>query len=202
MLRAGESGAKPAVEETRARIFRATRELYASKGSRGTTTREVSERAGVNEATGFRHFGTKQQLIAAMLDHYNSFDSYPHMLDRARTFPTVEEQLRELARDSIDAMKRKEDLIIVSMAEELANPDGHECAWRAPAEARLKLVAFFEEKVEAGEQHGDPQILARVFMSLFFSFVMARKLWADVNLPMERAVIAMVEIFMNGARVR
>ncbi|HMD02881.1 MAG TPA: helix-turn-helix domain-containing protein, partial [Candidatus Baltobacteraceae bacterium] len=47
---------------TRLRILAATRDLYARNGSRGTTTREVAERAGVNEATLFRHFGTKGQL--------------------------------------------------------------------------------------------------------------------------------------------
>src|SRR5581483_5276072 len=46
-------------EETRNRIFAATRQLLAKKGRRGTTTREISELAGVNEATLFRHFGNK-----------------------------------------------------------------------------------------------------------------------------------------------
>jgi AcrR family transcriptional regulator len=201
VLQDAESTAKPAVEETRVRILRATRELYANKGSRGTTTREVADRAGVNEATVFRHFGTKQQLIAAMLDHYTTF-SLPKMLERIRTLPTLDEQLRALAVESIDSMKRKEDLIKVTMAEEMANPDGLACAWRAPTEDRRMLVRFFEEKVEAGQLRGDPQILARVFMSLFFSFVMARRLWADLNISMDRAVTTMVEIFLNGAKAK
>ena len=58
---------KAGVEDTRLRILAATRTLYASKGSRGTTTREVAILAGVNEATLFRHFGTKTLLLTAML---------------------------------------------------------------------------------------------------------------------------------------
>ena len=54
------------VEETRARILAATREIFERNGTRGTTTREVAERAGVNEATLFRHFGSKAALIGAM----------------------------------------------------------------------------------------------------------------------------------------
>lgn len=202
MLRVADPAAKAASEERRLRILQATRELYASKGSRGTTTREVAVRAGVNEATLFRHFGTKQSLIAAMLDHYNSNEALPRTLERIRSFPTIEEQLRELALDSIEAMKRKEDLIKVSMAEEIANPEGHTCAWRAPSEARQMIGRFFAEKVEAGQLRGDAQMLARVFMSLFFSFVVARKLWADLISSDETTVTTMVELFMNGARAR
>ena len=54
------------VEETRARILAAAREIFERNGTRGTTTREVAERAGVNEATLFRHFGSKRALLDAM----------------------------------------------------------------------------------------------------------------------------------------
>ena len=57
-------------DETRARILAAARELFALKGTRGTTTREVADLAGVNEATVFRHFGTKHALLHAMLNQY------------------------------------------------------------------------------------------------------------------------------------
>jgi len=200
MLHAPESAAKPAVEETRGKILAAARKLYASKGSRGTTTREVADLAGVNEATVFRHFGTKGQLLAAMLDHYSTFDELPQMLECVRSQPTVEAQLQALALASIESMKRKEDLIKVSMAEEIANPDGLACAWRGPSEARSTIAGFFAEKTASGQLRGDPQMLTRVFMSLFFSYVMARRIWADLNVPKERAVETMVELFLNGAR--
>ncbi len=54
------------VEETRGKILAAARELFERNGTRGTTTREVAERAGVNEATLFRHFGSKRALLDAM----------------------------------------------------------------------------------------------------------------------------------------
>ena len=190
---------RPAVEETRCRIIAATRELYARKGSRGTTTREVADRAGVNEATLFRHFGTKGQLISAMLDHYSE-SSLPEMLERCRRMPTIETQLRELAALSIESMRRKEDLIKVSLAEEIVNPEGHNCAWRGPSIARVHLVEFFGEKVARGELAGDPEVLGRVFMSLGFSFVIARRIWADLDMDPEAAITEVVHLFLNGAR--
>jgi AcrR family transcriptional regulator len=200
VLRAADP--KNGVEDTRSRILAAARELYASRGSRGTTTREVADLAGVNEATLFRHFGTKTQLLGAMLEHFSSYRAMPEILARVAELPTIEAQLRSLALATIEQMKEREDLIRVSMAEEAANPEGLSCAWRAPSEARDRLLGWFEERTRAGELQGEPQWLARVFMSLLFSFVMARKIWADIDLPLERSVANLVEIFLNGARAK
>jgi len=202
VVRDMEAVAKTGVEDTRLRILAATRELYATKGSRGTTTREVADRAGVNEATLFRHFGTKLLLIAAMLDHYGGVTNFPDILQRTRELPTIEAQLYSLGIASVDAMRRKEDLIRMSMAEEISNPEGHLCAWRAPHEARRRLCQFFGEKVEGGELQGEPENLTRIFMSLFFSLVLARGIWGDEALSPEPAVTTMVQIFLNGARAK
>jgi AcrR family transcriptional regulator len=42
--------------------------LFSQKGFRGTTTKEIALAAGVNEAIIFRHFATKKELYAAILD--------------------------------------------------------------------------------------------------------------------------------------
>ncbi len=200
MLRALEP-CKSGVEETRQRILAATRELYALKGSKGTTTREVAERANVNEATLFRHFGTKGHLIGAMLDAYCGNSHIPDVLEAVRRAGSLVEQLHVLGRAAIENISRKEDLIKIGMAEEVTNPDGSAYSWRAPLEARRLLADFFRDKIEAGELRGDPQSLARIFMSFFFAHVMARKLWHEAPDP-EAAVVSCVDIFLNGARAR
>src|SRR5476651_486220 len=68
------------VEETRARILAATREIFERNGTRGTTTREVAERAGVNEATLFRHFGSKAALIGAMREDSCGIEAIRNLL--------------------------------------------------------------------------------------------------------------------------
>ena len=199
---ADDGAALSGVDQTRARILAATRELYANHGSRGTTTREVAVRAGVNEATLFRHFGTKQQLLSAMLDFYSGASAIPEMVERVRSYATIEDQLRELARCCIESLKRKEDLMRITMAEEITNPEALTCAWQASTAARASLKDFFEKNVASGALRGEGDILARVFMSLFFALVMARKIWGDTDVTHESVVENIVEIFLNGARGR
>jgi len=202
VLKAADVPAKAGVEETRLRILAAAREIYAQRGSRGTTTREVADRAGVNEATLFRHFGTKGHLLSAMLDHFSAATALPALLAEVRAAGTIEEQLRRLGAGAIEQLKRKEDLIKVSMAEEFTNPDASTCAWQAQAAARAALSAYMQEKVSAGELRGSPEMLARIFMSLFFAYVMARRLWTGPEVSPDQAIVTMVDIFLNGARGR
>src|SRR5437773_2779157 len=56
-------------ETRRNQIVAVAAELFASRGFSGTTTKEIAEGAGVSEAVIFRHFASKEQLYAAILDY-------------------------------------------------------------------------------------------------------------------------------------
>jgi len=55
-------------EATRAALLDAAEELLISKGVVGITTRQVADRAGVNQALVHYHFGTIEQLLLAVLE--------------------------------------------------------------------------------------------------------------------------------------
>src|SRR5512147_1443061 len=56
-------------EDRRQQIIEVARDLFASRGFEGTTTRQLAEEIGINEALLFRHFSTKEDLYWAVLQH-------------------------------------------------------------------------------------------------------------------------------------
>src|SRR5215470_219425 len=54
--------------DRRAQIIGIAERLFARKGFKGTTTREIADRARVNEAIIFRHFPHKEDLYWAVVD--------------------------------------------------------------------------------------------------------------------------------------
>ena len=54
-------------EERRAAIIEAARHLFAEKGFRGTTTRELASAVGVTEPVLYEHFRTKGDLYSALI---------------------------------------------------------------------------------------------------------------------------------------
>jgi AcrR family transcriptional regulator len=60
--------------EVRDLIITAARDLFARRGYPATTTRDIAIEAGVNEATIYRHFGSKPQLFeTAVGEPYHQF---------------------------------------------------------------------------------------------------------------------------------
>jgi AcrR family transcriptional regulator len=54
---------------TRTRLLEATVECLAERGYAGTTTIEVSRRAGLSRGAQLHHFGTKTDLVTAAMEH-------------------------------------------------------------------------------------------------------------------------------------
>jgi AcrR family transcriptional regulator len=54
-----------AVKETQARIVEAAKDLHADQGIQGTSFEEIADRAGVAQATVYRHFPSLDELIPA-----------------------------------------------------------------------------------------------------------------------------------------
>ena len=55
------------LESPQARILDATRKLFAEKGFEGASTREIAERAGVNQAMIHYYFGNKKELYKRII---------------------------------------------------------------------------------------------------------------------------------------
>ncbi|HEX8150052.1 MAG TPA: helix-turn-helix domain-containing protein [Pyrinomonadaceae bacterium] len=62
-------GARMCAGDRRQQIAEVAMRLFSERGFRGTTTKEIAQAAGVSEAIIFRHFATKEELYAAIIDY-------------------------------------------------------------------------------------------------------------------------------------
>ncbi|MGA2394245.1 MAG: helix-turn-helix domain-containing protein [Candidatus Lustribacter sp.] len=189
------------VEETRARILAATREIFERNGTRGTTTREVAERAGVNEATLFRHFGSKAALIGAMREDSCGIAAFRNFLTGLDGVDLAAD-IKTLAMQSVRMMASLRALMCIALAEdaiEVGPPDFDAPEWRGPRQVLDLLAEYFAARAAENRIVGEPQLLARFFMGMMFQLVVARKLWG--NDPMDQGTIdAVVGVFLNGVQ--
>jgi AcrR family transcriptional regulator len=187
----------PGVEETRAKILAASRELFERNGTRGTTTREVAERAGVNEATLFRHFGSKRALLDAMREQACGIEQFRSVL-AALPGTDFAADLRQIAYHVTEHMLAKRAMMCVSLAEDAAGTDDAP-EFRGPAQIKTDLAAYFTAKAETGVFRVDPAVAARFFLGILFSYVVGRKLW-NSTVPDHPTLDGIVDIFLNGVR--
>lgn len=81
-----------------AAVIDAAADLFASKGPAATSIREVAARSGVNHGLVYRHFGTKESLVAAVLDAL----SEEYAAELSDTAGATERHWRVLARAILD----------------------------------------------------------------------------------------------------
>ena len=193
--------ANAGVEDTRARILAAAREIFEVHGTRGTTTREVAIRAGVNEATVFRHFGSKAALLSAMREDACGVQMFRSVIS-GLSGEDIALDLQTLAASSVAHLLSRRRLMLISMAEDAVagvaeDPDGPE--WRGPKQILFLLTEYFEQRIAEGRLVGRADTLARVLMGMLMQLVFARKIWAsdDVN---QTTLDLLVDIFLNGVR--
>jgi AcrR family transcriptional regulator len=91
-------------EEVVAAILSAATDLFAERGPAATSIRDIAARSKVNHGLVFRHFGTKDQLVGAVLENLGTtltdlLDSgaQPDVVDRA-----LDRQMRVMARTLLD----------------------------------------------------------------------------------------------------
>lgn len=84
-----------------AAVLSAATELYAERGPAATSIRDVAERAGVNHGLVFRHFGAKDALVAAVLNHLAT-ESEAAMADPTDADPRLRRHRIVLARCLLD----------------------------------------------------------------------------------------------------
>jgi AcrR family transcriptional regulator len=190
-----QTSARPgsSAEETRARIIVAAKAIYELNGTRGTTTREVADRAGVNEATLFRHFGNKHALLQAMREEACPMAVFETLL--ASLSGDITEDLRAIAMSLVHTMHQQRAMMCISLAEDAQGAGEPE--WRGPLRILDRLEAFFAEQLQLGRIQGEARRLAVWFLGMCFSYVIARKIWDSYSVE-PRDVHYLVDIFLNG----
>ncbi len=162
-------------EDRRRQLLDVAIELFSQRGFSGTTTREIAAAAGVTEAIIFRHFATKQDLYAAILDHAHAGSGMEQWLAQVQSAIEVEDDagLFRLITARILEIHRTEPRFERLMLH--ASLEGHELAVmhrnQIMASIGLKVHEYIERRQAAGAlRQCDPRtiIFAVVGMAQYF----------------------------------
>lgn len=195
-------------EERRHQIVAVAMGVFSERGFRGTTTKEIAQAAGVSEAMVFRHFATKEELYAAILDHKacSSGDKF--------------EPVEMVA----DAISRKDDrgvfegLAFGALQHHQEDPafqrlllhsalEKHELAQMFFDQFVLRVYEFLGGYIRQRQLDGvfvevDPAIVVRAFIGMVMHHSLNNNLWDPkrrlLNISNESAAKNFTDILLNG----
>lgn len=201
-VRKAPDGRSASPEETRERILVAARDVIGRKGKRGATTREIAEVAGVNEATLFRHFGTKEALLVACAQHFCGYLELAGVA--AQSSGDLNDDLLALSRMMLARFESLQDMIRWSLVEPEYEKDIFaETAWQPQLAILAVLTEFMRRRIEAGELQGDAEKLALLFLGLVFMHALGSKKFPNSLLHRgdpDDALRFYINVFLNGVK--
>ena len=191
-----------AAAETRQRLLDAAARVFARSGLEGATTREIAREAKVNEVTLFRHFQTKEKLLAEVVRR--TFDRQEETL--AAQPPEGENAdlrttLRRYARRYHELLERNLPLLRTLIGE-IHRHEEHEFRVFKGVFGPLKMD--LHSALQAAQACGtmrpgiEPRVAADVFGSMIFTEVFRRASPYCPDYPAVDYVEACVDIFARG----
>jgi AcrR family transcriptional regulator len=196
-----------AAEDRREQIIEVAVRLFSQKGFRGATTKEIASAAGVNEAIIFRHFATKSDLYAAIIDRKANSAGMKALRDRLaaameqhddrQVFETLAFHILEFHEHDDTAMR----LLLYSALE------GHELAEMITRNYILKthqqLADYVKKRMADGVfRRVDPMVAVRGFMGMVIGHVMNKKFFLcpggpmTLNITNRQAAAAFTDLFL------
>jgi len=194
-------------EARRLQILAVAESLFSERGFRGTTTKEIAQAAGVSEAMVFRHFATKEELYAAILDH-----------------KACSGGAFEPAKMAADAIRRKDDrgvfesLALGALEHHQKDPEfqrlllhsaleKHELAQMFFEEFVRRVYEFLSKYIRERQRDGalieiDPAVAVRAFIGMVMHHSLNNNLWDPqkrlLNISNESAARHFTNILLNG----
>ncbi|HEX7937452.1 MAG TPA: TetR family transcriptional regulator [Gemmatimonadaceae bacterium] len=189
-------------DEIRQRILTAAARVYSQYGFRGATTRLIATEAAVNEVTLFRTFGSKADLLEAMLQSRMAANSAPTITGDLSD-PAAE--ITAWCSQLLTHLRGHSHIIRKTIAEAEERPDPACAACEGANSASASLVLYVERLRNAG--FADPDADVNTAVSMFMSAMFGDSLYREIiprafPQPVEEAPAKYVQTFLRAVGVR
>lgn len=186
---------------TRQRLLDAASRVCSERGLHGATTREIADVAGVNEVTLFRHFGSKEKLIAALFEHVLA--TLTESLSEAEVdVHDLERDLFRYAQHYNEMLMTNEALIRTVIGEAKRHPEqARQVMCEAGRSLREHLINYLRAAQDAGSVRDDIELGPTIdaFTGMLMSGMLRRtgfKTYIDYST--DDYIRTVVDLFLRG----
>lgn len=192
--------------ERHRQILTVATRLFARHGYRGTATRQIAERAGVNEAILFRHFSSKEKLYWAVLEEQCRVRGLQQQLEAE--LRSGGETRKILVRVAEGILRRNTEdpalprLLLFSALE--SHRLSHRFFRTHVARYYEALAGHIRKAIRAGEFRAmDPLLAARSFLGMVSYHFQIQELFGGHKYhhwEIHKASVSLVDLWLEGVR--
>lgn len=191
---------------TRDKLLEAAIKLFAEKGFNGTTTKEIAEKAEVNEALIFRHFSTKRDLYGAIIEKKIfeepgieiTLETHKESKDDALVFTAIATRM-------FDRCGKDPSFMRLLHFSALEGHDLSDMFFETYVEYINMLICdYIETRIKDGAlRNVNPLYASKAFIGMVVNQIIAQELFGEKKrgkIDQEQLIATFVGIFLNGIK--
>ncbi len=160
-------------------VFTATVDVLLAHGYAGAKTKMIADKAGINEVTLFRKYGTKAQLVLAALQHEREAFRAQSIVYSGN----LAADLLQMVRLYSEASPRQSQLMMLIMADAIRYPELRE-TMRVPFGTVAHFGAIIARYQAEGKlQPSDPTLIVGALVGPIVINTMLRSAESDLPVP-------------------
>lgn len=187
-------------ERTRRRLIEAAAQLFGQQGYAGTTTRSIAEAADVTEVTLFRHFGSKENLLDAVIEQYAG--PALNATWQAHLSGDYRQDLLQLAQLLMRSLLERKEALRLMFCETGTFPELRERMARNPRQMRQLLAQYLQQQMKRGLVRDDlhPEAMAQAFLGMCLAYSISLGILHEPlpDMSTEELVRHFVDLFVRG----
>jgi AcrR family transcriptional regulator len=196
-----------AARDRRLQIMEAAKELFARQGFEGTTTREIAERARVNEAIIFRHFPSKEDLYWAIIDRESELAGWQPALRRQLSSAAGDREIfTGIAEDILTRRAKDSSLSRLLLFSALENQERSQRFFQTHVVAYYELIAeYIGRRIQQGTFRAvNPLLAARGFVGMIVYHSLIQEIYGAQryqDFDVKEVSETLTDIWLGGMQV-
>lgn len=190
-------------EDRRKQILEAAFKVFAEKGFKGATNKNIADEAGVTPGLIYWYFESKEDLFFALMEEHLAAGDFPLPIEQLKAFPP-EHVLPMIAHFGLSRLDNQETINLFKI---FAGEAAYSERIRAIANKNInRLLEPLSEYMQAQMEQGrlrqeDPLLTAQTFLAGIFASIMRRQFLGDsvtLAYSADQIVTTVVGIFLRG----
>jgi AcrR family transcriptional regulator len=185
-------------EERRLQIMETALKVYAEKGFKSASIKDISEAAGISQGLMYHYFKNKEDLLAETIKRYSFIGELREILTVRDDQPAAQ-VLKETACKFLDTLEKRQDLVRILIRDVAFDPELSD-AWSVLFLEGVRLLQkYIDSRISRGEiKPHNTGVTARFMLSSVVMYHITKDIFKASGITNEEYIDGILDTLMKG----
>jgi TetR/AcrR family transcriptional regulator, cholesterol catabolism regulator len=189
---------KAQAEERRLQILDKALTVFASKGFKGTSIKNIAQAAGISQGLMYHYFNSKEALLNATIEHHSFLPQLRKILKDNDNLP-LDQVFKGIANGFLNMLEDKQMVVSILLREVDSYPEVSNAWANLLREGSSLLKKYLEARIDTGElRPHNTEAAARSLVSILFMYHYTRKVFQFSQMTRAQFIEEVIKNTLEG----